>query len=88
MNNVKKTKGKNWRRVYKYKCTHCEKQRYTRTFIRFKSKYCTLCVVKPIDENQGSLFQDHTPNDKKVLAGFEKFVISAGGREKIKNQLN
>lgn len=84
---MKKIKGKNWRRVYKYECAHCKKTRYTKTFKRFQSKYCTLCVAKPIDENQGSLFADQKPNGKAVIAAFEEFVVSAGGREKIRNQL-
>jgi transposase-like protein len=55
MTKNKQHKGKKWRRLYRYTCTMCQKIRYVKTYERFKGKVCTLCLPKPVDENQGNL---------------------------------
>jgi len=50
-----KKKLAKWRRLYRYKCTGCQKIRYVKTYERVKGKMCTLCMPRFIDKKQSSL---------------------------------
>lgn len=49
------TKTRKWRHIYKYRCAKCGKSRLAFKFRRYQDKTCTLCEVKP-QNNQQKLF--------------------------------